>query len=336
MQLCVRCVLPETFPGISFDSEGLCNHCQGYAGQARTDSQKTKYKEKFERLWNERRGTGTYDCLVCYSGGKDSTYTVDLMIREYGARLLAVTIDNGFVSPRAIENIRLVVEKVGADHFFIKPRMDVLARVFAACAKRSIFPLKTLERASTICTACMAIVKFVSLQIAIEKGIPFIVSGWSPGQAPISSSVFKNNPSMIRKMQDALQAPMEEAAGKEISPYFLREEHFASPDRFPYNINPLAFLRYNEADIHARIETLGWEKPQDTDPNSTNCLLNSYANAVHRKEFGYNPYVFELAKLVREGVMERDEAIARLSAPEDEATVAWVEERLNIQRAQDS
>ena len=176
----------------------------------------------------------------------------------------------------------------------------------------------------------MAIVKFVSLQTAIEKRIPFIVSGWSPGQAPISSSVFKNNPSMIRKMQEALRAPLGKTVGEDISPYFLSEEHFETPERFPYNINPLAFLDYSEADILAHIQTLGWKKPEDTDANSTNCLLNSFANAVHKNQFGYNPYAFELAKLVREGMMDRDDAIGRLDSPEDAEMVNAVKDRLGI------
>ena len=330
MQLCVNCVLPETFPGIKFDSAGVCNHCNSYKGEASVNKQKAKYLEKFERLWNERPRDRAYDCLVCYSGGKDSSYTLDLMVRKYGARALAVTIDNAFVSPRAIENIRAVVEEAGADHLMVKPNFHVLKRMFAVCAERPIFPPKTLERASTICTACMAIVKFVSLQTAIEKRIPFIVSGWSPGQAPISSSVFKNNPSMIRKMQEALRAPLGKSVGEDITPYFLSEEHFETPERFPYNINPLAFLNYSEADILAHIQTLGWKKPEDTDANSTNCLLNSYANAVHKNQFGYNPYAFELAKLVREGAMERADAVERLEAPESDEIVDWVEERLGL------
>ncbi|RJP72345.1 MAG: hypothetical protein C4532_06225 [Candidatus Abyssobacteria bacterium SURF_17] len=334
MRVCTKCVLPETFPGIEFDENGVCNHCRAHKQAEYTASRKTQYREKFERLWAERQASGAYDCLMSYSGGKDSTYTLDLLAREYGARVLAVTVDNGFVSPTAIENIRRVAEAVGVAHLFVKPRFDVLKKVFAACAERQIFPPKTLERASTICTACMAMVKFICLQIAVEKNIPFVVFGWSPGQAPVTSSVFKNNPEMIRKMQETVRKPLEEIAGGEILPYFLQEEHFARPERFPYNINPLAFLEYDEARIHARIEQLGWKKPEDTDPNSTNCLLNSFANTVHRKQFGYNPYAFELAELVRQGTLDRHDALARLSEPEDGEMVHLVKKRLGIEQPQ--
>jgi len=272
----------------------------------------------------------SYDCLVCYSGGKDSTYTLDVMVNDYGATALAITVDNGFVSPRAYENIRLVVERLGADHFFIKPRFDLLRHVFSECAREPIFPPKTLERASTVCTACMAIVKFMSMQIAVEKNIPFIVYGWSPGQAPAASSVFRHNPSMMKKMQEALRGPIEKVAGRQVAPFFLSDRHFQQEQSFPYNINPLAFLDYDEAAIHERIAKLGWQKPDDTDPNSTNCLLNAYANMVHMEQFGYNPYTFELAKLVREGALGREDALSRLTTRHNEKILELVKRRLEI------
>src|SRR3712207_8989994 len=43
------------------------------------------------------------------------------------------------------------------------------------------------------------------------------------------------------------------------------------------------------------------------------CLLNSYGIKVHLKQEGFHPYVAELAGLVREGRMPRDEAIERLN-----------------------
>ena len=80
----------------------------------------------------------------------------------------------------------------------------------------------------------------------------------------------------------------------------------------------------NLAEARRRIRRLGWESPQDTDPNSTNCLLNGFACRVHQEQMGFHPYVMELAGLVREGYMSREEALARLgeeAAPEVMAAV---------------
>jgi hypothetical protein len=332
---CNRCVLPETFPGIRFDEQGVCNYCHAEDRSQDPTAQKTRYKQKFEKLWEQRdRGASTYDCLVSFSGGKDSSYTVALMAREYGAKVLALTVDNGFVSPRAFENARRVVEALGVDYMLFKPRFDVLRKIFRRCSSAETpFAPKTIERASTICNACMGIVKFVSLRTAIEKRIPFVAFGWSPGQAGMSSSVFKAVPRMMRSMQQSAREPLQSIAGADIDPYFLDEEHFARAGDFPYYINPLAFHEYDEQRILSAISELGWSAPDDTDPNSTNCLLNCYGNAVHREQFGFHPYAFELAGLVRQGALDRQEAIARLSEPEDEAMVSSVKRRLGIAEA---
>ena len=73
---------------------------------------------------------------------------------------------------------------------------------------------------------------------------------------------------------------------------------------------------------------LNWEKPLDTDPNSTNCLLNAYANTVHEKKFGFNQYVFEVAKLVREGVMTREEGLSRFDEKASDQDLVTIQARL--------
>ncbi len=328
MKICTKCVLPETFPGIKFDEEGICNFCLNFKGHEKIAEQKEKYKSKFDLLFEQNRNRGDYDCLMCYSGGKDSSYTLYILKNEYNARILALTIDNGFVSERAIQNIRNVVESLGIDHYLIKPRFDVLKKIFNACSSKSLYSPKTLERASTICTSCMGLVKFISLRLAIEKNIPFITYGWSPGQAPIASSVFKTNPTMMKSMQDALKGPMSSIVGDDIDPYFLEEKHFNEPDRFPYNISPLAFLDYNEENIYITISKLGWKAPDDTDANSTNCLLNSYANILHIEQFGYHPYAFEMANLVREGIIKREDALNRLKESGQTNVIENVKQKL--------
>jgi len=83
----------------------------------------------------------------------------------------------------------------------------------------------------------MAIVKFITLWIAIEKQIPFIVFSWSPGQIPIASSIMKNNPEMLKATQRAMVEPLKGLVGEEIGPYFLEERHFEEANFFSFNIS---------------------------------------------------------------------------------------------------
>ena len=116
---------------------------------------------------------------------------------------------------------------------------------------------------------------------------------------------------------------MHDIAGDAINPYFVTEEQFVHPEKFPWNVHPLAFLPYDEERIVERIKQYGWEKPDDTDPNSSNCLLNAYANQIHRQRYNFHPYVWEIANMVREGVMSREEGLEKIEPPEVSHMVAY-------------
>ncbi|MGM0484204.1 MAG: 7-cyano-7-deazaguanine synthase [Candidatus Krumholzibacteriota bacterium] len=329
MKRCSRCVLPETFPGIEFNGRGVCNYCRRSKSSERLSKTMKKYREKFEKLISENKTRGGYDAIMAFSGGKDSTYTMFVLKKEYDLSILALTMDNGFVSPKSLDNCRKVVEGLGIDHLIFKPRIDILSTLFRKAEEEDFFASrKGLERASTICTTCMSIVKFIALRRAIEGGIPFIFYGWSPGQAPVEASIFRNNPAMIEQMQAAMLEPMREIAGEEVENYFLTGKHFQMAGRFPYNISPLAFLEYDEDKIMEQIKEFGWERPDDTDPNSTNCLLNALGIRAHIDRHHFHPYAFELAGLVRNGYMKREEAIQRLEEKPSRRIISAVTEKL--------
>ncbi len=321
-------MLPETFPGIKFNEKGICNYCQKFKGIRNLKEKKAQYRKKFKELIKRHKGKNTYDALISYSGGKDSTFTLSLIKEEFGLNVLACTFDNGFLPEQTIKNIRNVSDRLGIDHILFKPRFDVLKIIFSECAKKNIFPPTTLTRASAICTSCIAIVKFSSLRTALEKNIPFVIYGWSPGQISTISSIMKNNPQIIKMMQKSLFEPLYDLVGDEIKPYFLDKKHFKNSYFYPYNISPLSFLDYNEDKIMERISQLGWKLPSDLDANTTNCLLNSLANVVHKEKHGYNPYAFEMAKLVREGYLERSVALAKLDHSENEEIIELVKKKL--------
>ncbi|MBI5017286.1 MAG: hypothetical protein HZB55_17605 [Deltaproteobacteria bacterium] len=328
MTLCTRCVLPSTFPGISFDDAGTCNFCRSYKGDAVLAGQKAEYEKKFVDLLATHRRPLSYDVLMAYSGGKDSTYTLDVFVNRYGLRVLALTFDNTFVSPQSFVNMQRVCGKLGADHMIIRPAANMLRKIFREASQRELYSPKTLERASTICTSCIGLVKAVVLRTAIEKQIPFVGFGWSPGQAPVQSSVMKTNPAMARATQKAIYEPLHAIAGDAVTPYFVTEEQFGMAERFPWNVHPLAFLDYNEDRVIARNRELGWEKPDDTDPNSTNCLLNAFANQVHKDRYDFHPYAWEIANMVRVGVMTREEGREKVSTPENPDMVQYARQRL--------
>jgi hypothetical protein len=326
VKYCAVCSLSSTFPGIHFNDKGVCNFCLDQRKNGLQADQKTIYRQKFETLVEQLRGQSVYDAIMCYSGGKDSTYTLAILKEQYRLNVLAVSFDNGFLPEQTLKNIRNVVDKLGVDHITIKPRFDTLAKVFNQST--DVFTLKALERSSAVCTSCMGILRYATLRMAVEKDIRLIAYGWSPGQAPISSSVMKNLPQMVKRMQAMLYDPLHRIVGDAINPYFLEEKHFGTTYRLPYYVSPMAFLEYDIAAIYQNISRFGWKKPEDVDANSTNCLLNSFAVYNHKKQFGFHPYAFELANLVRDGLLDRDTALQRLQSEEDPIIVAMVKEKI--------
>jgi len=298
--------------------------------------EKKVYERKFHDLMeqlstrNSQPVQRSYDVLMAYSGGKDSTYTMYLLRKKYDLRVLAMSFDNGFISETAARNIRQVTDQLGIDHVFFKPSQDILKKIFITAAEKELYSKKTLERASTICTSCIGLVKSLCLKTAIEQDIPMVAFGWSPGQAPVESSIMKNNPSLIRMAQQTIHQPLKAIVGERIDAYFLAENHYALIDRFPYNVHPMAWEYYNEEMIVEEIGKLGWIAPGDTDSNSTNCLLNAYANDIHVKRYKFHPYVWEIANMVREGVMARNEGHQKIYGEQDPRLIDAAKEKLGV------
>jgi tRNA(Ile)-lysidine synthase TilS/MesJ len=323
--------LDENFPGIRFDEDGVCIFCRQHKKKEEQEALKEKYEKKFVEIIEKYKGKNSYDCIAAYSGGKDSTYTLYLLKNKYKLNVLALSYDNWFQSKTALENIERVVQYLEIDLLTVKPNFDVFKKIMQTTISNEAYSIKALERASSICTTCISLIRFMCFKIAVEKEIPFVIFGMSPGQAPIVTSVVKTNPQMIRKMQNIILQPLYKQLGDKVKPYFLEERHFKRAELFPYSINPLAFSSYDEEEMLEIVKSLGWKKPEDTDANSTNCLLNSLANTLHKEKYNFNPYAYELAELVREGNLDRDTALNRISQAEDIKTIEVVKNKLGIQ-----
>ena len=335
MKICSRCILPETFPGIRFDPSGICNHCrQEEAALSKKVVKKEEYRKKLDTLIEGIKGKSpAYDAIMAYSGGKDSSYTLKLLRERYGLRILAVLFDNHFVSPISWENIQTVTDRLDIDLIRFRPPWPLVQVFFSAAAQKDIFPLPTLLRASSLCTGCITIVKSLTLKTAVEMSIPLAAYGWSPGQAPIQSAIMKTNPTQIRQNQKAVHSAFPEEVSSGLTRYLIPDSYYEKyKDRFPYNIHPLAFFDYDEKNVIEEIRKFGWKAPQDTDSNSTNCLLNAFANQCHLERHKFHPYVLEIANMVRQGVMNREEGIEKIyTSPQDPKMVEYAKKRLGIE-----
>ncbi|NMY95221.1 N-acetyl sugar amidotransferase [Pseudomonas proteolytica] len=122
---------------ISFDQDGICNFCTTFEQQlsdvvfATEESRAVRRAAFIEEV--KRAGKGKrYDCVMGLSGGVDSSYALDLAVKE-GLRPLAVHMDNNWNSELASSNIKNLVAGLNIDlytHVIEWPEYKKLMQAF--------------------------------------------------------------------------------------------------------------------------------------------------------------------------------------------------------------
>ncbi len=115
LRRCTKCLLPETFPFIEYDEKGVCNYCNNYKTKNNIQSIE-KLKELIEPY---RSKNGKPDCIVPFSGGRDSTYSLHFIKKELGLNPIAFTYDWGMVTDLARRNAARVCGKLGVENIIV-------------------------------------------------------------------------------------------------------------------------------------------------------------------------------------------------------------------------
>jgi len=157
--------MPETQQGIEFDKEGVCAVCRQHEVKVKIDWEKKE--KKLIKLIDQYRGKYAYDCLIPFSGGKDSTFTAYILVKKYGIKPLLVSLDHGFLRPRTLENRVKTVKKLGVDILTFRPNWKVVKKLM----------LESLKRKGDFCWHCHTGVFAYPMQIAIKFNIPLVFWG---------------------------------------------------------------------------------------------------------------------------------------------------------------
>ena len=165
LKRCARCIMPETQQAIVFDDEGICGTCRQNEIKKEIDWD-AKERELLE-LIEQYRGRYSYDCIIPYSGGKDSTYTAYVLVEKYGLKPLLVSFDHGFLRPRVLENRVKTVKKLGVDILTFRPNWKVVKKLM----------LESLKRKGDFCWHCHTGVFAYPMQIAVKLNVPLVFWG---------------------------------------------------------------------------------------------------------------------------------------------------------------
>ncbi len=166
MKKCARCGLPETYETIEFSADGVCNICRQHEFKHEKIDWVVR-KGMLNDLVEEHRGKNDYDCIVPFSGGKDSTFTLLYLMKEYKLKPLVLQFNHGFMRPNLLANNERTFRKLGVDVITFTPNWKVVKRLM----------LEALIRKGDFCWHCHTGIAAYPMQIAIKFNVPLIFWG---------------------------------------------------------------------------------------------------------------------------------------------------------------
>ncbi len=166
LQRCTKCLTPETHETIVFNNDGICNICE----QQEVKSTQINWEERLEELKtlvDEYRGKYDYDCIVPFSGGKDSVWTLYYLVKKLKLRPLVVRFDHGFLRPNLNENTKRVTRELGVAVHHFSPNWKVSQKLM----------LQSFLEKGDFCWHCHTGIFAYPMQVAIKYNIPLIIWG---------------------------------------------------------------------------------------------------------------------------------------------------------------
>ena len=307
-QRCSVCILPANLPGIDLDKNGKCKYCRDAESDTRTNSglPSSQTRERFEKIVRHFRGKGKYECLVPLSGGKESSYILYVLVKEYGLRPLVFNFSNGFQHVDAVNNIENLVDQLGVDLVIYRPDQRLLHSLM------QVF----LSKAGEFCTPCNMLISATSFRLAKQNNIEAIMSGnamgTNPGLEGVSPALYHDRRYYLNVAKDLLR--------RRDRNYYMNPPYILTAIRRLLGteaqvINVLDYLRPSLKEIHDTLESIKWKRPAGEIQHG-DCLLNPIKDYLMCRKWGCSELTAIYSVLVRNGEMCREDALVRAAAEE--------------------
>ncbi|MEW5826678.1 MAG: hypothetical protein AB1778_07585 [Candidatus Bipolaricaulota bacterium] len=350
---CIRCGLRAGRLSVSLDAAGVCNYCRAWERHPKGAFGLGEGRMPLEARLESYRGRFHYDAAVGLSGGKDSSHVLLRLSRDYGARVVAVTFDNGFLTESAWDNVREIARRLDVDHFVYRPDWAAYREFYRAAVSRLADP----------CIACSVGGYVLSVRGCQDMRIPFFVHGRSPMQmyrhlrpgsrdpglallalntAPYSQGNVRR---AVRRVEAQLRWPLGFLLPHLQRRRLVRQELFGS-GRARTVVEPefLAFYLfepYDEAAILDELEgaDIGYRRPPGHRPlGHDDCLIHDAAAYLYEIQHGVPRLSLEVAALVRQGrsTLEHARTLLEQSRSSEDAvdrSIGHLVERLDVRRA---
>ena len=317
LQRCTKCTLPITWETLNFDQNGVCNICRNW--EAKTESVDWEERERillkiFEGV-KERNKDREYDCIVPFSGGKDSTYTLYAVVRKYGLKPLVVSFDHGFYRPKTIENRTRTFKKLGVDVITFTPNWKIVKKLM----------LESLIRKGDFCWHCHAGVFSYPMQIAVKFKIPLLIWGEGGGEYETyfryadleETDEWKYNRRIIMGMRAEDLAGFINVELRDLSPFIYPSKE--ELEKVGVKSLPLGnYIQWNQEEFAETIsKELGWNYdeveslyPDELGFDKIECMMTGMRDYIKYLKRGFSRITHRTTIDIKQGRISRDEGLA--------------------------
>lgn len=320
LKRCTKCLLPETFPFIRYDEKGVCMICNNYKqkNQPRPFSDLEKLVEPY------RKANGAHDCIIPFSGGRDSTFMLHKVKKDLGLNPIAYTYDWGMVTDLARRNIARSCGKLGVENIIvsadIRMKRENIRKNISAWLKRPELGMVPLFMAGDkyFFYHCAQLKKQTGIDLNIWGVNNLENTDFKTGFCGIAPNFNKEHIYSLTKMDQAklfyyvgknfllnpayLNGSLQDTFGSFVARYVTpKKDYYHFFDYYAWEENEIESLLQQEYD---------WEMAEDTKSSwRIGDGTASFYNYVYTTVAGFSEFDTFRSNQIREGMMTREEGL---------------------------
>lgn len=309
-QVCTSCVMDTTDSNIVFDENGVCDHCLDFEQNVKpnwhTDERgDADLKKIIAKIKEDGKGRD-FDCIMGMSGGADSSYLLHVAIKKYGLRPLVFHVDGGWNSQIAVNNINVMIEKLGLDLYTEVINWEEMKAFQKAYFKAGVSNIDIPQDHAFIATL---------YHFAAKHKIKYILNGGN-----ISTECVRNPLEWIYYGTDMAQIKdiRKQFCDNPLKTYpfsnVLKHKLYLRYIQRIQVVKPLNYFPYIKEEAMKELEReYGWEPyPQK---HFESRFTRFYEGYWLPRKFGYDTRKVQYSSLILTGQMTRDEALENLKTP---------------------
>ena len=316
-KICKNCVMDTSDSKISFNDEGVCDHCQTFYAKILPNwDTSEKGEAKLIKLLDQIKKEGKnkdFDCIMGMSGGIDSSYLLYIMKEKYNLRPLVFHVDAGWNSQIAVNNIERLVDGLNLDLYTEVINWEEMKDLQLAYFKSGVPHIDTPQDHAFFA---------MMYKFAEKHKIKHILTGGN-----YSTECVRNPIEWMYYQSDSIQLKdIYKKFGKNLLNSFPITNILWHKIYLPYIkkiklLRPLDYIPYHkEKAMQLLVDKFGYQKYSQKHFESR--FTQFYESYWLFKRFGYDTRKVQYSSLILTKQMARDEALERLKKlPYDEQTI---------------